>query len=137
MALGSWKVLEVLVLKRTDLFGHSGEPHHVEGLVVGGGTLVDVDHHGGFSSATEEGLEELGQLALSEGDAGAPGPGAGEAAVRSSRSSHSSQSSQQVLPLRLAEAQSRDALSQDEQRGVDVPGLLQPLASRLGSGAPL
>lgn len=59
-----------------DLFGHSRELHNVEGLVVGGGTLVNVDDHGRLSSAAEESLEELGQLALSEGDVGALRPDA-------------------------------------------------------------
>lgn len=40
-------------------------------LVVGGGALVDVDDHGGSASATEDGLEEFGQLALSERDVAA------------------------------------------------------------------
>lgn len=60
-----------------DLFGYSRELHDMEGLVVGGSTLVDVDDHGRFSSAAEESLEELGQLALSEGDVGALHPDAG------------------------------------------------------------
>lgn len=48
----------------------------MEGLVVGGGTLVNVDDHGRLPSAAEESLEELGQLALSEGDVGALRPDA-------------------------------------------------------------
>lgn len=50
----------------------------MEGLVVGGSTLVDVDNHGGFSSAAEKSLEQLGQLALPEGDVGALHPDAEE-----------------------------------------------------------
>lgn len=38
----------------------------MERLVIGGCTLVDVDNHRGFSSATEKGLEELGEFAFSE-----------------------------------------------------------------------
>lgn len=40
-------------------------------LVVGGGALVDVDDHGRSASAAEDGLEEFGQLALSERDVAA------------------------------------------------------------------
>lgn len=61
-----------------DLFRYSRELHNMEGLVVGGSTLVDVDNHGGFSSAAEKSLEQLGQLALPEGDVGALHPDAEE-----------------------------------------------------------
>lgn len=40
----------------------------MEGLVVGGGTLVNVDDHRRFSFAAENSLEELGELTLSERD---------------------------------------------------------------------
>lgn len=40
----------------------------MEGLVVGGGALVNVDDHRRFSLAAENGLEELGELTLSERD---------------------------------------------------------------------
>ena len=50
----------------TNLFGNSGEFHYVEGLVVGGSALVDVDDHRRSSSAAEHGLEELGEFALPE-----------------------------------------------------------------------
>lgn len=46
----------------------------MEGLVIGGGTLVDVDNHGGFPSSTEEGLEELCEFALSERNVADPRP---------------------------------------------------------------
>lgn len=55
----------------TDLLGDGGELHDVQRLVVGGGALVDVDDHGRSASATEHGLEEFGQLALSERDVAA------------------------------------------------------------------
>lgn len=50
----------------------------MEGLVVGGSALVNVDDHGRASPAAEKGLEEFGQLALSEGDVGALRPGGAE-----------------------------------------------------------
>lgn len=50
------------------LLCHSGEFEHVEGLVVHGGTLVDVDDHAGFTSAAEEALQVVGQLAFPEGN---------------------------------------------------------------------
>lgn len=53
----------------THLFGDGRELHDVEGLVIGGGALVDVDDHRRFAFAAEKSLEELGELALSEGDA--------------------------------------------------------------------
>lgn len=42
---------------------------------MGGGTLVNVSNHGGSPFATEDGLEEPGELALSEGDVAALRPG--------------------------------------------------------------
>lgn len=54
-----------------NLLGDGGELHDVQRLVVGGGALVDVDDHGRSASATEDGLEEFGQLALSERDVAA------------------------------------------------------------------
>lgn len=50
------------------LLGHSRELEDVEGLVVHGGTLVDVDDHAGFPPPTEEALQVVGQFALSEGN---------------------------------------------------------------------
>lgn len=50
----------------------------MEGLVVGGSALVNVDDHGRSSPAAEKSLEEFGQLALSEGDVGALRPDGGE-----------------------------------------------------------
>lgn len=55
----------------SNLLGDGGELHDVQRLVVGGGALVDVDDHGRSASATEDGLEEFGQLALSERDVAA------------------------------------------------------------------
>lgn len=49
-----------------NLLGDGRELHDVQRLVVGGGALVDVDNHGRSAAATEDGLEEFGQLALSE-----------------------------------------------------------------------
>lgn len=49
----------------------------MEGLVVGGRALVNVDDHGRLPPAAEKGLEEFGKLALSEGDVGALHPGRG------------------------------------------------------------
>lgn len=42
----------------------------MESLVIGGGTLVDVDNHGRSSFAEENGLKEFGEFALAEGDVG-------------------------------------------------------------------
>ena len=50
------------------LLCHGRELEDVEGLVVHGGALVDVDHHADFPSATEEALQVVGQLTLSEGN---------------------------------------------------------------------
>lgn len=50
----------------TDLFGSSREFHNMERLVIGGGTLVDIDNQGSSSLSTENSLEELGEFALSE-----------------------------------------------------------------------
>lgn len=41
----------------------------MESLVIDGSTLVNVDNHGGSSLPAEESLEQLGELAFSEGDA--------------------------------------------------------------------
>lgn len=60
-----------------NLFRYSRELHNVEGLVVGGRALVNVDDHGRLPPAAEKGLEEFGQLALSEGDVGALHSGGG------------------------------------------------------------
>lgn len=54
-----------------NLLGNGRELHDVQRFVVGGGALVDVDNHGRSASATEDGLEEFGQLALSERDVAA------------------------------------------------------------------
>lgn len=43
----------------------------MERLVVGGGALVDVDDHRRSAFAAENGLEEFGELALSERDVAA------------------------------------------------------------------
>lgn len=59
------------VVTARHLLGDGGELHDVQRLVVGGGALVDVDDHGRSASATEDGLEEFGQLALSERDVAA------------------------------------------------------------------
>lgn len=47
----------------------------MESLVVGGGTLVNVNNHGSSPLATEDGLEEPGELALSKGDVAVLRPG--------------------------------------------------------------
>lgn len=113
----------------------------MEGLVVGGSTLVDVDDHGHFSSAAEKALEELGQLALSEGDVAALHPGAEgfgpPPTVRTAQSVWLDVWScwQRPLPVGLVVAEGSDAFPQREQGGVDVAGLLQPLSKRLGSVA--
>lgn len=52
----------------TDLLGHSGELEDVQGFIVHGSTLVDVNYHAGFSSAAEEALQVVSEFALSEGD---------------------------------------------------------------------
>lgn len=44
----------------------------MESLVICGSTLVNVDNHGGSSLPAEESLEQLGELAFSEGDVAAP-----------------------------------------------------------------
>lgn len=44
------------------------ELEDVEGFVVHGGALVDVDDHAGFAAAAEEALQVVGQLALPEGN---------------------------------------------------------------------
>lgn len=69
-------ILRLLVFTASwaNLFSYSRELHHVEGLVVGGGTLVNVNDHRRFPSAAEKSLEEFGQLALPEGDVGALHP---------------------------------------------------------------
>lgn len=59
------------VLRLTDLLGDGREFHHMKSFVVGGSALVDVDNHGGASFATEKGLKELGELALSKGNVAA------------------------------------------------------------------
>lgn len=48
------------------LLCHSGEFEDVKSLVVHGGTLVDVDDHTGFASATKKALQVVGQLAFPE-----------------------------------------------------------------------
>lgn len=103
----------------------------MEGLVVGGSALVNVDDHGCFPSATEKSLEELGQLALSEGDVGALHPDHKEQRRRH-RGAFSAFHGLETLPLGLVVAKGRDAFPQREQRSVDVAGLLQPLSKRLG-----
>lgn len=50
------------------LLCHSRELEDVEGLVVHGGALVDVDDHAGFTSTAEEALQVVGQLAFPEGN---------------------------------------------------------------------
>lgn len=42
------------------LCGNGGELERLEGLVVGGGARVDVDHHARASVTTEEALEDSG-----------------------------------------------------------------------------
>lgn len=48
------------------LLCNSRELEDVEGFVVHGGALVDVDDHAGFAAAAEETLQVVGQLALPE-----------------------------------------------------------------------
>lgn len=129
-------ILRPLGLSWADLLSYSRELHHVEGLVVGGGTLVNVDDHGRLPSAAEKGLEEFGQLALPEGDVGALHPDGKELVdepYRTGELEHSKGSP----PVGLVVAEGGDALSQDVQRVVDVARLLQPLSKRLGFVAPL
>lgn len=47
---------------------HGGEFQDVEGLVVHGRALVDVDDHAGFASTTEEALQVVSQLTFPEGN---------------------------------------------------------------------
>lgn len=49
------------------LSSNSWEFEGLEGLVIDGGTWIDVDHHAGGSSTTEETLQDPGQFAVSEG----------------------------------------------------------------------
>ena len=71
------------------LLGHSRELEDVEGLVVHGGALVDVDDHAGFPSATQEALQVVGQFALSEGNLlQQPEGGRDPLALEMSRSDH-------------------------------------------------
>lgn len=57
------------------------ELEDVEGFVVHGGALVDVDDHAGFAAAAEEALQVVGQLALPEGNVlQQPGEGGGRRA---------------------------------------------------------
>lgn len=46
---------------------NSWEFEGLEGLIVDGGTWIDIDHHAGGSSATEETLQNPGQFTVPEG----------------------------------------------------------------------
>lgn len=66
----SFELGMTLVSTCLNLFGDGGELHNMEGVVVSGRTLVDVDDHRGSTFAAEESLEELGEFAFSERNAG-------------------------------------------------------------------
>lgn len=46
----------------------SREFEGLEGLVIDGGTWIDVDHHAGGSSPTEETLQDTGEFTVPEGN---------------------------------------------------------------------
>lgn len=50
------------------LLCHSREFKDISGLIIHGDTLVNVNNHAGFASATEEALQVVGQLAFPEGN---------------------------------------------------------------------
>lgn len=62
----AYRFLSHLHVLKTNLFGNSREFHHMERLVIGRRTLVDVDDHRRFSFAAENSLEELREFTLSE-----------------------------------------------------------------------
>lgn len=113
-------------------------------LIVGGGALVDVDDHRRFAFAAEHRLEEFGELALSERDVAAlhadQDKRAGRGLLTMQKHTHARFDPTHVrptVPVRLIVAEGSDAFPQNEQRVVDVPGLLQPLSERLGFVAAL
>lgn len=51
-----------------NLLSHSREFEDIQGFIIYWGTLVYVDDHAGFSTATEKTLQIMCEFALSEGD---------------------------------------------------------------------
>lgn len=112
----------------------------MESLIVGGGALVDIDDHRRFAFATEHRLEEFGELALSERDVAALHADQGKGLLTIQKHTHGRFDPTHVrptVPVSLIVAEGSDAFPQNEQRVVDVPGLLQPLSERLGFVATL
>lgn len=119
------------------LCGDGRELEGLQGLVVGRGTGVDVDHHAGAPAAAEEALEDPGQFTVSERHhlRGSRPVGTGERVIWTVQCwdafnlhlMNSSCLDVCGLLVVLVVPQSSDTAAQGVEGGVDIVGLLHPL----------
>lgn len=115
------------------LCSNSWEFEGLEGLVIDGGTRVDIDHHAGHSSATKVTLQDAGQFAVSEWHhlrGAAPGVFR-EIVIQLNFTGIKTHTFNIKHILILVVPQGSDAAPQRQEGGVDVGGLLHPLTVSL------